>query len=83
LGIYTHAHSPLRKSASAHLDYRGQSGGHEPDFRERGQSPAKRPPSPLKRSSVPGGMNTFAAAQRWGHLATNFGQGARRESGRF
>lgn len=52
LGAYSHAASPLRKSAST-------------NFREnRALSPEKRPSSPDKRMSVPSG----AAAQRWGHL---------------
>lgn len=79
LGIYSHAQSPLRKSASTNFNSRGS---YTNDYgRER--SPEKRPSSPLKRSSVPAGMtpnnvSTLAAAQRWGHLGPG-----RRESGRF
>ena len=41
LGVYSHANSPLRKSAST-------------NFRDRDASPAKREGSPLKRVSMPG-----------------------------
>lgn len=53
LGVYSHANSPLRKSAST---ARIQKSG---DFyyKERGTSPLKKPASPLKRSSVPGAMS--------------------------
>lgn len=70
LGVYSHAASPLRKSASTHFS------------RERtSQSPEKRSTSPDKRMSVPaGGVNTLAASQRWGHLKPDR---HRRESGRF
>ena len=73
LGIYSHANSPLKKSASTH--FVGRTGE-----RERSVSPVKRDFSPLKRTSVPGGMNGSAAVQRWSHLQ---GTPARRESGRF
>lgn len=69
LGIFSHANSPLRKSAST--NFVGS-----PGQRERSLSPAKREGSPLKRSSlapVPNG-------QRWSHLQ---GTGPRRESGGF
>lgn len=71
LGIYTHANSPLRKSASTNFDNnnyfqrRGlshsSSSRHLKDsasgsgFDSRQLSPMKRQSSPLKRSSVPGG----------------------------
>ena len=45
LGVYTHAHSPLRKSASTNF-----AGGYRE--KERSISPAKREGSPLKRSSL-------------------------------
>ena len=45
LGIYSHAHSPLRKSAST--NFSGSQGLHE-----RSSSPQKRESSPLKRSSL-------------------------------
>lgn len=73
LGIYSHAHSPLKKSASTHFS--GWLGK-----RERSLSPVKRESSPLKRTSVPGDMNGVTAGQRWSHLQ---GTPARRESGRF
>ena len=41
LGVYSHANSPLRKSAST-------------NFRDRSMSPVKREGSPLKRISMPG-----------------------------
>ncbi|EXJ90285.1 hypothetical protein A1O1_03384 [Capronia coronata CBS 617.96] len=70
LGVYSHAASPLRKSASTNFS------------RERtSQSPEKRSVSPDKRMSVPtGGVNTLAASQRWGYLKPDR---HRRESGRF
>ena len=67
LGIFSHAHSPLRKSASTSV------GGSE---RERSLSPVKREVSPLKPSSLASMPN----GQRWGHLQ---GTGSRRESGGF
>lgn len=73
LGIYSHANSPLRKSAS--IDFRGNQ--HE---RDRSGSPVKREGSPFKRSSVPGGLNQVAAGQHWAHLE---GTPLQRESGRF
>ena len=69
LGVFSHANSPLRKSASTKLV------GPQ-DQRERSLSPAKRDGSPQKRSSlapVPGG-------QRWGHLQ---GTKMKGESGMF
>ncbi|KAJ9499700.1 hypothetical protein LTR99_000329 [Exophiala xenobiotica] len=70
LGVYSHAASPLRKSASTNFS------------RDRiTQSPEKRSMSPDKRMSVPaGGINTLAASQRWAHLKPDR---SRRESGRF
>lgn len=56
LGVYSHANSPLRKSA-------GQYGGGEINFRDRAPSPTKRLSSPLKRSSVPGGIGAAPAVQ--------------------
>lgn len=60
LGVYSHANSPLRKSTSAYYDPRGQ---YNDDHRnkERTYGPTKRQSSPLKRSSVLGGMSTAAA----------------------
>ncbi|KAE8351044.1 hypothetical protein BDV28DRAFT_26590 [Aspergillus coremiiformis] len=76
LGIYSHANSPLRKSASANLDRRLQSTG---DFfyKERGASPMKKPSSPLKRSNVPGDASPIAPGPRRNHLDS------RRQTGRF
>lgn len=70
LGVYSHAASPLRKSASTNFSREG-----------RPMSPEKRVSSPDKRMSVPaGGINTIAASQRWAHLKPDR---LRRESGRF
>ena len=69
LGIFSHAKSPLRKSAST--NFVGPQGQ-----RERSLSPVKREGSPLKRSSLAPMPN----GQRWGHLR---GTEPRRESGRF
>jgi hypothetical protein len=82
LGVYSHANSPLRKSASSHFDQRSSRQAEELDLHDHNRRHAKRTPSPLKRSSVLGGISTAVAAQRWGHLA-NVGHGIRRESGRF
>ncbi|KAJ5081767.1 Protein of unknown function DUF2418 [Penicillium alfredii] len=75
LGVYSHANSPLRKSATTAFDRRVQSNG---DFfyREQGTSPLKRPPSPLKRSSVAAPLNP-AGVHRPGSL------NIRRDTGRF
>jgi len=79
LGVYSHAQSPLRKSASTNFDARGPSYTNDYSRERTSLSPEKRPSSPLKRSSVPGGgVNALAAQQRYGHLKP-----ARRESGRF
>ena len=75
LGVYSHAQSPLRKSASTNFDARA--------YTRPSIGPEKRSMSPEKRMSVPlGGVNTSTAvaAQRWGHLKPDR---ARRESGRF
>lgn len=77
MGVYSHANSPLRKSASTNFDVRNRY--EDVDMRDRSHSPVKRLQSPEKRSSVPAGMNTMAAAQRYGHLK---GPG-RRETRRF
>ena len=69
LGIFSHANSPLRKSAST--NFVGPQG-----HRERSLSPVKREGSPLKRSNLAPMPN----GQRWGHLQ---GTGSRRESGRL
>lgn len=57
LGVYSHAASPLRKSASTNFT----------PVRNRDSM------SPEKRRSVPGGglVNTNTAAQRWGHIKTD------------
>lgn len=68
LGVFSHANSPLRKSASkGFLGPRGQ--------RERSLSPVKREGSPLKRSNIAPIPN----GPRWGHSQ---GTGPRRESER-
>jgi hypothetical protein len=72
LGVYSHANSPLKKATSMNVQNAHQ--------RERSLSPVKREGSPLKRTSIPDGMNKMAAAQRWAHLQAT---PARRESGRF
>ncbi|EEP77602.1 conserved hypothetical protein [Uncinocarpus reesii 1704] len=81
LGVYSHSHSPLKRATSSKFDQRSV---HRPDDYERNnssQSPARLPSSPLKRSSVPAGISTSIAAQRWGHLANP--SNSRRESGRY
>lgn len=77
LGVYSHANSPLRKSASTGFDRRVQNSG---DFfyKEKGTSPLKRPSSPLKRSSLAPTMSPSSQGlPRSGNL------GLRRETGRF
>ncbi|EEH07398.1 conserved hypothetical protein [Histoplasma capsulatum G186AR] len=81
LGVFSHARSPLRKATSTHFDQRPASRGDEPDPRDRLHSAAKRPSSPLKRSSVPGGVG-ISASQKFAHI-TNAGRGIRRDSERF
>ncbi|EER22917.1 hypothetical protein D8B26_004495 [Coccidioides posadasii str. Silveira] len=79
LGVYSHAQSPLKRNIPTNLDQRSTHRRGDYESRDHAQSPARLPSSPLKRSSVPGGISASAAAQRWGHLATPSG---RRESGR-
>ena len=80
LGVYSHAASPLRKSASTNFAPRGGYG--EQVARNRSSiSPGKRPTSPDKRQSVPaGGINELLTSQRLSHLKPDR---SRRESGRF
>jgi Protein of unknown function (DUF2418) len=77
LGVFSHAASPLRKSAStnfAKYAYADQVARNRSSL-----SPEKRPASPGKRQSVPaGGINELLTSQRLGHLKPG-----RRESGRF
>ncbi|KAH3915737.1 hypothetical protein HBH56_078860 [Parastagonospora nodorum] len=85
LGVFTHAASPLRKSASVTFGERGRDslGG----MGERRTSPTKREGSPLKRSSMgtPGaGERPLGQADRLGRTSGYGGLGVgRRESGRF
>ncbi|CEJ53896.1 hypothetical protein PMG11_00231 [Penicillium brasilianum] len=78
LGVYSHANSPLRKSASTAFERRVQNNG---DFfyKERGTSPLRKPSSPLKRSSLAGPMGSPAPGLR----PSNLGTTNRRETGRF
>ncbi|KAL8651420.1 MAG: hypothetical protein Q9210_003262 [Variospora velana] len=70
LGVYSHANSPLRKSASTEFG--------DGRFRHRSSdSPAKREGSPLKRSSLAPGA--ASSGQRWGHLQSNAARKDRRE----
>lgn len=80
LGVYSHAASPLRKSASTNFD--PQNAYADQVARNRSSmSPEKRASSPDKRKSIPpGGMNGLLASQKWGHLKSD---SSRRESGRF
>lgn len=68
-GIYSHAHSPLRKSAST--NFSGFQG-----LYERGSSPPKRESSPLKRSSL-------AQMTNQQHWVSSQGISSRRENGRL
>jgi hypothetical protein len=93
LGVYSHAASPLRKSASANFLRDGDAGSRgTPRARDslgaagerRPVSPVKREGSPLKRSSMPSGERPMSQAER---LAKGSGYGGlgvgRRESGRY
>jgi hypothetical protein len=87
LGVYSHAASPLRKSASANFirDDRGRDSLGMGE--RRAVSPVKREGSPLKRMSTPSGFTGFDA--RSSGLPDRFNKGysglgvGRRESGRF
>lgn len=69
LGVYSHAHSPLRKAASTNFsDLHRQ--------RERNTSPVKREGSPLKRVSIAKGPSSL----QLGQVQSN---PTRRESGRY
>ncbi|KAJ5784875.1 uncharacterized protein N7503_010087 [Penicillium pulvis] len=78
LGVYSHANSPLRKSASTAFERRTHNSG---DFvyTPRGTSPVKKQSSPLKRSSLAAPMSPAPGigAHRPGSL------NPRRETGRF
>jgi hypothetical protein len=75
LGVYTHAASPLRKSASTNFASVDQ------DRARAHLSPERRPGSPDKRLSMPlGGLNSSLAQQRVSHLKPDR---LRRETGRF
>ena len=80
LGVYSHAASPLRKSASTNFGPRNAYVDQVARNRSS-MSPEKRASSPDKRQSVPaGGMNGLLNSQKWGHLKPDR---SRRESGRF
>ena len=75
LGVYSHANSPLRKSASTAFERRVQNNG---DFfyKERGTSPLKKPSSPLKKSSIMAPSSPAQGVSRYGG-----GLGTRRDTG--
>lgn len=78
LGVYSHAQSPLRKSAST--NFTPAKGSRGQYMREMAESRGSL--SPEKRRSIPasGLVNTSTASQRWGHLKPDK---ARRETGNF
>jgi hypothetical protein len=79
LGVYSHAASPLRKSASTNFSSSTQLSSSDP--LHRGMSPDKRGTSPGKRMSVPvGGLGTFDQGPRLAHLKPD---DRRRDSGRY
>lgn len=79
LGIYSHAASPLRKSASTNFSSSTQINSSDP--LHRGMSPDKRGSSPGKRMSVPaGGIGTMDPGPRLAYLKPD---NRRRESGRY
>ncbi|KAK7187881.1 uncharacterized protein CC84DRAFT_1167639 [Paraphaeosphaeria sporulosa] len=93
LGVFSHANSPLRKSASTNFvrdrDDRGRDSlvGH--GVERRTGTPARREGSPLKRVSMPGAGLKASGGESVGSAADRFarwngGAGSmRRESGRF
>lgn len=62
LGVYSHANSPLRKTASMSFDYRSAAAAASAakstglDYRGAPLTPGRQP-SPLKRASTPGGIS--------------------------
>ncbi|KAJ6100016.1 hypothetical protein N7467_001551 [Penicillium canescens] len=80
LGVFTHANSPLRKSATTSFDRRVQQNG---DFiyKERGTTPMQRTSSPLKRSVVPGPASTLGSGSTGIYRSDS--PYTRRETGRF
>lgn len=79
LGVYSHAASPLRKSASTNFNSSIQLSSGDP--LHRSTSPEKRGSSPAKRMSVPAGeISTTDNGPRLAHLKPDH---RRRESGRF
>ncbi|KAF2748602.1 hypothetical protein M011DRAFT_457347 [Sporormia fimetaria CBS 119925] len=87
LGVFSHAASPLRKSASANYLREDRDGDSLGSMGERrAPSPTKREGSPLKRMSTPAGFNPDA---RTSGLSNRFNKGysglgvGRRESGGF
>lgn len=80
LGVYSHAASPLRKSASLNFAARDISGNDAMRVQAL-SSPQKRAASPEKRMSAPfAGSNTFGMSQR---LVPGKADRHRRETGRF
>ncbi|KAK2735784.1 hypothetical protein FQN57_001122 [Myotisia sp. PD_48] len=79
LGVYSHAQSPLRKSASSHFERRHGVIHRDADTL---QSPRRFPSSPLKRSSL---VNDTGRASDVHVLnrSANVARGIRRESDRF
>lgn len=73
LGVYSHAGSPLRKSAST--SFSPTKGSYLQDVARNRASQ-----SPEKRRSASGVMSTDVASQRWAHLKPDR---ARRETGNF
>ncbi|KAJ4291693.1 hypothetical protein N0V90_009588 [Kalmusia sp. IMI 367209] len=89
LGVFSHANSPLRKSASTNFvreDKSRESLGGQGERRHTG-TPARREGSPLKRMSMPGAAardaERDAAAERFARWNGGLGAPSRRESGRF
>ncbi|PLB34195.1 Nur1/Mug154 family protein [Aspergillus candidus] len=58
LGVYSHANSPLKKSAST-------------NFERRLQGTSRRPSSPLKKSNVPGLPSPIPSSSRRSHVDTH------------
>ncbi|KAI9845278.1 MAG: hypothetical protein M1838_001801 [Thelocarpon superellum] len=92
LGVFSHAHSPFRKAASTNFAARPLSqehcgpnkgvslSAHGSDVPQP-KSPVKRDGSPLKRSSVPGGLSASTYEHRVAQ--SRAGMPDRRESGYF
>lgn len=81
LGVYSHAASPLRKSASTNFTQSRPQYLNDGSHETISMSPERRALSPSKRMSVPPqSTSTAVGGDRWSHIRNDRN---RRESGRF